>query len=59
MNQENFEKIVEIRGVLQKFCVAEPFSSCDNTISPKLTAYVTEGISSAQVKFCRNRLKIM
>ncbi len=36
------EKSIDIgtyeRGVLQKFCIAQPFSACGNTVAPKLSA---------------------
>ncbi len=41
------------------FFVARPFSTCGNTTASKLCTEVTEGIPSAQVKFCSNRLKLM
>ncbi len=44
--------------VLQKFRVAQSFSTCGNTVAPKLHVHVTEGIPSAHVKFCGNQLKI-
>ncbi len=54
----NISKIMKIRGILQKFCVVQPFSACGNTVASKLGARVTEGISSAHAKFCSNQLKI-
>ncbi len=32
-----------VREALQKFCIAQPFSTCGNTVALKLRAYVTEG----------------
>ncbi len=48
----------DVRGVLQKFCIVQPFPTCGNTVATKLCAHVAEGISSAHVKFCHNGLKI-
>ncbi len=49
---------MKIRKVLQMFCVAHSFSTCGNTVVPKLRAHVTEGIPSAHVKFSSNQLEI-
>ncbi len=38
-------------GVLQKFCISQPFSLCGNTVALKLRARVTEGILNALAKF--------
>ncbi len=42
----------QVRGVFQKFCIAQPFSTCGDTAALKLHAHVTEGIPSAYAKFC-------
>ncbi len=42
--------ILLIRGVLQKFCIAQPFSICGDFVVLKLHAYVTEGIASTHMK---------
>ncbi len=47
-----------MRGKLL-FCVTQPFSACGNIVTPKLRAYVTEGIPSAHAKFHCNWLKII
>ncbi len=47
-----------LRGVLQKFCIAQPFSACGNTVLPKLHAHVTKGTPGAHAKFRSNRLRI-
>ncbi len=48
---------IKIPRVLQKFCVVPAFSTCGNTVAPKLRAHVTEDIPSAHVKFHSKRLK--
>ncbi len=48
---------VRIQGVLQKFCVVQPFSTRSNTVMSQQHAHVTEGIPSARAKFCSNQLK--
>ncbi len=40
------------------FYVAQPFSTCGNTVALKLRAHITEGIPSTYAKFCSNWLKI-
>ncbi len=40
------------------FCVTQLFSTCGNTVAPKLHAHVAEGIQSAHAKFRGNLLKI-
>ncbi len=48
-----------MQGVLQKFCITQPFFACGNTMAPKLSAHVTEGILSANAKFCSNQFKML
>ncbi len=55
---DNELRKIKLRGVLQKFCVAQPFFTRSNTVAPKLHARVTEGIPSICAKFYSKRLKI-
>ncbi len=51
---------MNVRGAIQKFGVTQSFApACGNTVAPKQHAHITEGIPSAHVKFCSDRLKIM
>ncbi len=45
-----------IQEVPQKFCIIRPFSTCGDTVAPKLHAHVTEGIPSTRANFCSNKL---
>ncbi len=50
-----FTDLSKIRGVLQKFCIAQSFSACDNTVVPKVPTHVTEGIPCVHAKFCNSQ----
>ncbi len=43
---------------IQKFCIAQPFSTYANTVALKLRAHITGSIPSVHVKFCSYHLKI-
>ncbi len=58
---QNYMNIIipKIRGVLQKFYIAQLFSTCGNTVASKLCVHVvTEAIPSTHMKFCSIRLKV-
>ncbi len=40
---------VNLRGLLQQFCITQPFSTCGNTVVLELCAYVTESILRCEI----------
>ncbi len=47
-----------IRGVLQKFCVAQPFSTCGNSVMLKLLARVLKVFQEHVPNFVATGLKL-
>ncbi len=49
---------IYLQGLLQKFCVTQPFFHCGNAVAMKLCAHVTEDRPSTNTKYRSNLLKI-